>query len=56
MVRGRKPAQGRLFLRPGEVSRKIGFVVRGVFHNFRPHDGEEHTYYFAREAEFIGDY
>ncbi len=49
-------AKGDFFLRPGEVSRKIGFVVRGVFHNFRSRDGQEHSYYFGREQEFIGDY
>ncbi len=48
--------KGGFFLQPGEVSRKVGFVVRGVFHNFRRRDGDEHTYYFAREQEFIGDY
>jgi CRP-like cAMP-binding protein len=48
--------KGGFFLRAGEVSRKIGFVVEGVFHNFRSRDGQEHTFYFAREQEFIGDY
>jgi CRP-like cAMP-binding protein len=48
--------KGDFFLRPGEVSRKIGFVVEGVFHNFRSRDGQEHTFYFGREGEFIGDY
>lgn len=48
--------KGGFFLRAGEVSRKIGFVVQGVFHNFRSRDGQEHTFYFGREQEFIGDY
>lgn len=48
--------KGGFFLRPGEVSRKIAFVVQGVFHNFRSRDGQEHTFYFGREQEFIGDY
>ena len=26
--------KGGFFLRPGEVSRKVGFVLHGVFHNF----------------------
>jgi CRP-like cAMP-binding protein len=49
-------AKGGFFLRPGEVSRKVAFVVQGVFHNFRSRDGQEHTFYFGREQEFIGDY
>jgi hypothetical protein len=27
------------FLRPGEVSRKVAFVLQGVFHNFQSRDG-----------------
>jgi CRP-like cAMP-binding protein len=48
--------KGGYFLRPGEVSRKVGFVLQGVFHNFQSRDGQELTYYFGREQEFIGDY
>ena len=48
--------KGDFFLRPGEVSRKVGFVLQGVFHNFQSRDGQELTYYFGREQEFIGDY
>jgi CRP-like cAMP-binding protein len=48
--------KGGFFLRQGEVSRKVAFVVEGVFHNFRNRDGQEHTFYFGREQEFIGDY
>jgi CRP-like cAMP-binding protein len=48
--------KGGFFLQPGEVSRKIGFVLHGVFHYFQSADGQEPTYYFGREQEFIGDY
>ena len=48
--------KGGFFLRAGEVSRKVGFVRHGVLHNFRQRDGEEHTFYFGREQEFVGDY
>ena len=48
--------KGGFFLRPGEVSRKIGFVLQGVFHYFQNGDGQELTYYFGREQEFLGDY
>ncbi|WP_232341634.1 Crp/Fnr family transcriptional regulator [Hymenobacter ginkgonis] len=48
--------KGAFFLQPGEVSRKIGFVLQGVFHYFQGDDGQRLTYYFSREQEFIGDY
>lgn len=49
-------SKGGYFLRPGEVSRKFGFVLQGVFHYFQGGDGQELTYYFGREQEFLGDY
>lgn len=48
--------KGGYFLRPGEVSRRIGFVLQGVLHYFQSTDGQELTYYFGREQDFIGDY
>jgi CRP-like cAMP-binding protein len=48
--------KGGFFLWQGEVSRKVAFIVASVFHNFRSRDGQEHTFYFGREQEFIGDY
>ena len=48
--------KGDYLLRPGEVSRKVAFIGRGVLHNFQLRDGQEVTYYFGREGEFIGDY
>ena len=48
--------KGGFFLRPGEVSRKMGFVRQGVFHYFQRSNGQELTYYFGREQEFVGDY
>jgi CRP-like cAMP-binding protein len=49
-------AKGDYLLQPGEVSRKVAFIGRGVLHNFQLRDGQEVTYYFGREVEFIGDY
>jgi CRP-like cAMP-binding protein len=48
--------KGGFFLQPGEISRKMGFVVQGVFHYFQSGDGQRLTYSFGREQEFIGDY
>lgn len=49
-------ARDEYLLRPGEVSRKVAFIGRGVLHNFQLRDGQAATYYFGREGEFIGDY
>lgn len=49
-------AKGDFFLRAGEVSRKLGFVRRGVLHYYQSRDGQDWTYYFGREQEFVGDY
>jgi CRP-like cAMP-binding protein len=48
--------KGAFFLAPGEVSRKIGFVLQGVLHKFQTRNDQKLTYYFGREQEFIGDY
>jgi CRP-like cAMP-binding protein len=48
--------KGGFFLQPGQVSRKMGFVLQGVFHYFESGDGQRLTYYFGREQDFIGDY
>ena len=48
-------AKGGFFLRPGEVSRKIGFGLQGVFPYVQRGDGQELTYYFGREPAFSGD-
>jgi CRP-like cAMP-binding protein len=48
--------KGGFFLQPGQVSRKMGFVLQGVFHYFENGDGQRLTYYFGREQDFIGDY
>ncbi|MGI4872330.1 MAG: hypothetical protein ACRYFX_14275 [Janthinobacterium lividum] len=48
--------KGSYFLRPGEVSRKIGFVCQGVSHYFQGDDDQELTHYFGRlvaEALFV---
>ncbi|MGI4820207.1 MAG: Crp/Fnr family transcriptional regulator [Janthinobacterium lividum] len=48
--------KGAFFLAPGEVSRKIGFVLQGVLHKFQTRNDQKLTYYFGREQEFIGGY
>lgn len=49
-------AKGEHFLLAGDVCREAAFVERGVFRFYINHEGEEATYYFSAENEFICDY
>jgi len=48
--------KGDFFLTEGQVSKHIGFLVKGVLRYYINHDGEDKTYEFAKENEFIGNY
>jgi CRP-like cAMP-binding protein len=48
--------KGGLFLREGEVCDKLGLVCKGVFRYYIDQDGEDKTYNFAREGDFICNY
>lgn len=49
-------AKGEHFLLAGDVCREAAFVERGVFRFYINLEGEETTYYFSAENEFICDY
>jgi len=49
-------AKGTHFLLAGDVCREAAFVERGVFRFYINLEGEEATYYFSAENEFICDY
>jgi|SRR5215204_1110845 len=48
--------KGELFLSEGDVCDKLGLVCKGVFRYYIDQDGEDKTYNFAREGEFICNY
>lgn len=48
--------KGEFFLKAGEVSKYVGFLNKGLVRYFVYKDGEESTFEFTREGEFIGDY
>ena len=48
--------KGELFLREGEVCDKLGLVCKGVFRYYIDQDGEDKTYNFATEGDFICNY
>lgn len=52
----RRYAKGEHFLLAGDVCREAAFVARGVFRFYINLEGEEATYSFSAENEFICDY
>ena len=49
-------ARGGFFLETGKINRHIGFLSKGLVRYFVYKDGEESTFEFTKEGEFIGDY
>lgn len=52
----RRFEKGEHFLMAGDVCRHAAFVQTGVFRFYINRDGEDATYYFAAENEFICEY
>lgn len=48
--------KGNLFLRAGDVCNKLGFVCKGIFRYYIDQDGEDKTYNFGTEGDFICNY
>lgn len=48
--------KGEYFLKEGEVNKHVGFLHKGLVRYFVYKDGEESTFEFTKEGEFIGDY
>ncbi len=45
--------KGELYLKPGEVNKYMGFVVKGAFRKFYVKQGEEINFFFYFENEFV---
>jgi len=45
--------KGDLFLAEGQICKQVGFIVSGLMRYYINHDGEDKTYAFARENNFI---
>jgi CRP-like cAMP-binding protein len=52
----RRFEKGEHFLLAGDVCRHVAFIESGVFRFYINREGEDATYYFAAENEFIGEY
>lgn len=48
--------KGDFFLAEGQICRQVGFVVKGLMRYYINHDGEEKTYAFSQEDEFVCNY
>ena len=48
--------KGTFFLEEGQVCKQVGFVVKGLLRYYINHDGEDKTYDFAQENNFICNY
>lgn len=48
--------KGEFFLKEGQVCRHLGFVEQGLLRYYMIKDGEEITYSFAVEYDFISNY
>ncbi len=54
--KSRRFEKGEHFLLAGDVCRSAAYIQKGVFRFYINRDGEDATYYFAAENEFICEY
>jgi CRP-like cAMP-binding protein len=48
--------KGDFFLADGQVCKHVGFVTKGLMRYYINHDGEEKTYAFAQEDQYVCNY
>jgi CRP-like cAMP-binding protein len=48
--------KGDFFLEEGRICKHVGFVVKGLMRYYINHDGEEKTYAFSQENEYVCNY
>jgi CRP-like cAMP-binding protein len=48
--------KGEFFLADGQVCKQVGFVSKGLLRYYINHDGEDKTYDFAQENNFVCNY
>lgn len=52
----KKLKKGEHFLREGQVCQSVAMIKAGLVRYYINEDGDEGTYYFSREGEFVCDY
>jgi CRP-like cAMP-binding protein len=48
--------KGDFFLAEGQICRQVGFVAKGLMRYYINHDGEEKTYAFSQENNYVCNY
>jgi CRP-like cAMP-binding protein len=48
--------KGHFFLQEGKICKQVGFVTKGLLRYYISHDGEDKTYDFAQESNFVCNY
>ena len=48
--------KGDFFLADGQVCKQVGFVTKGLMRYYINHDGEEKTYAFSQENQYVCNY
>lgn len=48
--------KGDFFLAEGQICKQVGFLTKGLMRYYINHDGEEKTYAFSQEDEYICNY
>ena len=48
--------KGNFFLKTGDINRHVGFLQKGLVRYFVYNDGDESTFEFTKEGEFVADY
>ncbi len=48
--------KGDFFLEEGRICKQVGFVAKGLMRYYINHDGEEKTYAFSQENDYVCNY
>lgn len=56
LFKGRTYKRGDFFLAEGKICKHVGFVEKGLMRYYINHDGEEKTYAFSQENDYVCNY
>jgi CRP-like cAMP-binding protein len=56
LFKERNYKKGDFFLSDGQICRQVGFVTKGLMRYYINHDGEEKTYAFSQENQYVCNY
>lgn len=48
--------KGEFFLSEGQICNQVGFITKGLMRYYINHDGEEKTYAFSQENDYVCNY